>query len=482
MSTTVATPALLAGLRPAFALNLASAVGGNLTRLGLSLLLARLLMPAELGLASIAMALIGIAQLLRELGISSYLQREPVLDAPRFGACLGLLVVSTVLLGLLLFAAAGPLALHFGQPGLRPLLQVLLLGFVLTPFSLVMSALMLRELAAARIAAVSRLGTLAHALTALGLAAAGCGAMSLAWAYVVNIVVCSLAYWPLRPGGLAWQPRWTGWRPVLRFGLGALVGNGLDGMNNALPDLLLGRLGSVQQVGLLGRANALVGLFNSLLGTAINFGALRGLADLHHRQVALAPALLRATALLTCLAWPLLALTALFGEPLLVLLYGRPWRDSAAAIPPLAATVALGLLFHYPGLALAAIGRPLLAAAPLALILCVRLVLVVLCFDGRLAGFAWLLLGAALAAMPLQLLLIARGLRQPLTPWFACAARSLLPCAAAVAAVALLRGRMPLVPVLAAAFFIWLLALRLLRHALLDEFLQLLRLRSTIRK
>jgi O-antigen/teichoic acid export membrane protein len=238
--------------------------------LGVSLLLARLMMPAELGLVAIGLALMGVAQVVRDCGVSAYLQRAPALDQGRFGSCLGVMYGSTALLSLLLLAAGGPLARHFGEPALQPLLDVLLLGFAVSPFSQVMSALMQRDLAAARIAYVSRIGSLAHAATGLGLAALGCGAMSLAWAYVVNILVCSWASWPMRPAGLAWRPSRRGWRPLLHFGLGSLLGSGLGGLNSALPELMLGRMGSVQQVGFLGRANAVVNLFNSLTGPAVN--------------------------------------------------------------------------------------------------------------------------------------------------------------------------------------------------------------------
>lgn len=471
------------GFRTAFLINLASAAGGSLVRFGVSLLLARLLVPAELGLVAIALALVGVAQVLRDLGVGAYLQREPELDDARFASCLGVLCGATALGALLLVTAAVPLARHFAQPGLLPLLGVLLLGFVLQPFSLVMSALLQRELAAGAIAQVSRLGGLAHALTALGLAALGCGALSLAWAQVVNIVVCSLAYARLWPPQRAWRPSLRGWSPVLRFGRGALLNSGLAGVNAALPDLLLGQLGSVHQVGLLGRASAVVQLFHTLAGPAIDFGMLRRLADLHHREAALAPLLQRATALLTGVGWPVLGLIALFHTELVALLYGPVWRDSAAAIPPLAATAALGLAFHYGNVALAAIGRPHLAALPLAVSLLARCGLAWLCYDGRLVSLAWALLGAALVTLPVQALLASRCLGWRLRDGLTLVACSLLPCLVCLGSAAAVQGTLSAPLVLGVAVLAWGGALCIVRHALVDELRQWgLRLRSTMRK
>jgi hypothetical protein len=109
-----------------------------------------------------------------------------------------------------------------------------------------------------------------------------------------------------------------------------------------------------------------------------------------------------------------------------------------------------------------------------------RLALTALCFDGRLVTFAWILLGAAFAALPVHVLLLVRGLGLSPGTLMRTAARSLLPCLAAVGTAALLRDA-PLAG-LAAAVVAWLVALRLVRHALWDELHQLLRLRSTIRK
>jgi O-antigen/teichoic acid export membrane protein len=476
--STISPP--LGGTRGAFLINLASAAGGQVTGFVVSLVLARLMMPAELGLVAIGLALVGIAYVVRDFGVSAWLQRAPAVDQPTFSSCLGLLLASTILLTLLLLAGSGPLARHFGQPALQPLLAVLLLGFALSPVSVVLSALLQRELNAARIAYVSRLGSAAHALTAVGLAALGCGAKSLAWAYVASIVVCNGAFWQRRPAGLAWRPSWQGWRPLLHFGLGSLMGSGLASLNNALPELLLGRLGSVQQVGLLGRANGVVNLFNALTAPAVNFGALRNLSELHHRRASMAPLLDRATGLLTGIAWPVLALIALFHDNVVLLLYGRNWLESASALPALAAAAALGLAFNFCGVALAAIGRPHLATAPVLVTLLARVGLAALFFDGRLATFAWILLGAALVAMPVQVLLLVRSLGASPGALLRTAVRSLLPCLAAVGAAALLRDDAP--AALAAAVPAWLLALRFVRHPLWDELQLLLRLRSTIRK
>lgn len=450
--------------------NLVSSIGETGMRFLLGLALARLLLPAELGLFALAMAVFGIAQLLRDFGVSAYLQREPDLTPARFSACLGLLAFTTLLTTMALALLAEPLARWLDQPGLAPLLRVLALGLPLSAFGSVMAALQLRELAAARIARVSWLGVLTQALVAVALCADGVGAMGLAWAQLAATVACGLAYAGMRPAGLSWLPARLGWGEVLGFGGASLLSNGAASLNGLLPDLLLGRLGGAHQLGLFGRAQAAVSLLQTVAGRALNFGALPLLADRHARALALEPALRRSTALLTGLGWPLLALTVAYREPLVGLLYGPAWSDCVPAVPPLALAAALGLVFTQLGVALAAVGRPELAAGPVAVTLVARVGLGLAWFDGSLASFAWAMCAAACVALPLQLWLAARYLGQ--------APRALLAAlgGSAVAGLAVLVTPLTLVPIA------WLAALRWRRHPLLDELRQLARRRMTSRK
>ena len=464
------------GMRRAFALNFLSEAGATLVQFFVSLAMARLLSPAQLGLYAIAAVFANVGHVLRDGGVAGWLQREQDLTLEKIRRALGLACCTSWPVAVLLFLAAWPLGRAFGQPGLRPLLQVLALGFVFVPFSATMAALMHRELAAARIAYVSRVGTAAYALTGPGLAWAGCGAMSLAWAHLATIVACCAAYLPLRPSGL--RPSFGRLPGMARFGTASLLTNTLGALNGALPELLLGKLGSPAQVGLLGRAQAAVGLFSSLTGSALNFGSLSRLARVHQRNESLAAVLNRSAALLTGVAWPLLALIALLGRELVQVMFGPAWLGSVPAIPALAGMAAIGISFNFSALGLTAVGRPDLAAWPLALTALLRIGAALLAFTGGAAQFAALLLAAALVVVPLQLLLNARHLGQSAASMGRALWPSLLVTAASVLPVLALRAwGLPL------ALLAWYLTLKLSGHPLGAEVDQLLsRLRSTIRK
>jgi O-antigen/teichoic acid export membrane protein len=229
--------------------------------------------------------------------------------------------------------------------------------------------------------------------------------MSLAWANLANLVATGLLFIPMRPAGLPWLPGFQRWRRVVKFGMGAMLTNAMNALNAALPDLLLGKLGSAHQVGLVSRANSTVSIFTYIAGGAINFGSLAYIARTHHQGESLVPVLTRGASLLTGVGWPALALTSLLGYELVDVLYGANWLECVPAIAPLALAAGVGLWFNYSGMALIAINRPYLAALPVAAAILARIFLATSFFSGDIASFAWVLLAATGFTIPCQLYL-----------------------------------------------------------------------------
>jgi O-antigen/teichoic acid export membrane protein len=361
---------------------------------------------------------------------------------------------------------------------MAPVMRVLALGFFVIPFGSITNSLLIRTFAADKQAVVAAAGTLTYCAACLTLAGLGFGTMSLAWANLISIIVTALALAPMRPRGTPWLPAWTHWRDIAHFGLGTLVVNCTDAINNAVPDLLLGKMGNARLVGLLSRANSTVSIFSYVAGSTVTYGAVSYLSQIHHRGESLAPVVARATALLTGVGWPAFACTALLGSDIVLALYGPRWLASVPAILPLTVAAAVGMLFHYTPSVLMALGRPYLGALPVLVMLGCRLGLGYLLYDGTLASFGWAICLATVAAAPVMLVqqrryVGLRGLVRALAP-------STLVTLACVAACAALQDVLPIAPgmprllaMAAPLILVWYGALRLTRHVLVGEIHQL---------
>ncbi|RCW76544.1 oligosaccharide flippase family protein [Pseudorhodoferax soli] len=469
----------MGSFRKALLINFASSSGATVVQFAVSIVLARLLTPEEVGVYSITIVLVNIAHVFREFGVSAYLQREKDLTREKIRSAMGVAYTTTWFIAALIFCSSGYVADYYGYPTVQPVMQVLALSFLFIPFSSIVLALLVRNYDATKIAWATGCGTLAYATTCLGLAYSGFGTMSLAWANLANILATGLAYLPMRPRDLPWRPSLKNSREVAKFGGGALLANLIKNFNLALPDLLLGKLGGAQQVGLVSRANSTVNIFLYVAGSAINFGSQAYLAKAYHEKQPLAPMLNRSASLITGIGWPILTATAILGSEIVTTLYGSAWIDAVPAIAPLSIAAAIGLIFHYNSAAFNAIGRPYLSAVPLLITAAARIGLALVFYTGDLVSFAWVLMWASVVTLPVWVLMQKR--------YFGCGlvdyVRTLMPSAVAavvcgVSCILMLyvADRMavtqPLLRILMAGplcLIVWLVCLKILSHPLAGE-------------
>lgn len=467
----------MADLRRSLIINFFSSSGAAFMRFVVSVLLARILSPSEIGVYSMTVVFVNLAHVFRDFGVSTYLQREPELTPDKIRSATGVVFSTSWVIATALFLSSESIGRWFQEPEIIPVMKVLSIGFLLIPFGSITAALLAREFAAEKQAIVNAVGTTSFCVSCVVLAKLGHGSMSLAYANLINITACALCYIPLRPKGMPWMPAFGHWRSVTNFGLGSLLSSCMDAVNNAIPDVLLGKLGNARQVGLLSRANSTVTIFTHVAGSTVSYGAVRYLAQAHHRGDSLVPVLTRATSLLTGVGWTALALTTVLGKDIVLALYGPAWLECVPAILPLSLAAAVSMIFHYVPFAVTAIGRPYLSAVPVATTLLSRIGFAVLLFDGTLAGFGWVLCLATLAAAPVVLIQQQRyfgfgamALLRALLPSFFVTAGTA--AVAALLALLLPSTLAPLVrlllmfPVLALA---WYLLLRASNHAMLDE-------------
>jgi O-antigen/teichoic acid export membrane protein len=390
----------MANLRRSLIINFFSTSGAKVLQFIVSILLARILSPSEIGIYSMTIVFVNFAQVFRDFGVTNYLQREQDLDNDKIRSATGVVFTTSWVIAAVLFGASGWLGTWFKEPGIVPVMRVLALGFVFIPFGTVTGALLHRNFDAEKQAIVHAAGTISFCASTLILGKLGFGAMAMAYGNLINILACGIAYVPLRPKGMPWMPGLRHWRSVAHFGVGSLLSNCAVALNNSIPDILLGKLGTARHVGLFSRANSTVSIFSYVAGSTMNYGAIPYLSQTWHRGESLAPILARSTLLLTGVGWTALALTAVLGPDIVVALYGAKWLECVPAILPLVLAAVVTLAFNYIPMAVTAIGRPYLSAFPVVVTLGTRILFGVLLFDGSLSGFGWALFFATIASAP----------------------------------------------------------------------------------
>ena len=373
-------------------------VGGRYLTLALQLLafvvLARLLTPEDVGLYSVAAALIGLTQVLREFGVGTYLIQEKELTPARIRTAFTLSLLFSATLCLAVLVLARPIADFYREPRLEAVTRVLALSFLLIPFGSTALAILNRDMRFKALFWISTSSAVLSQLAALGFAALGFGYWSLVWSSLVATGVSVTGAAIAARGGLLHKPTLGEWRRVLNFGSQLVAGRIVSELSLSFNDLVVGRVLGLAEVGILSRAQGVMNLAHRDFLNAIRNVALPAFAKAHREgsDVDLLHAKFVANA--AAFAWPFYGLLALFPLEALRLLFGPQWDAAAPLVPVFCAAGALAVLWSFASSALTACGhigtttRIELAIQP------IRLGLLAACayLFPRLEAFAWALL------------------------------------------------------------------------------------------
>lgn len=390
-------------LRSSLFITFLSSNGATVVHLLVTVVLARLLTPSEVGVFSITAVLVGIAHIFRDFGVSSYLQREKELTREKVASAFGVMIATSWVIALLIYLLAATAATFYREKGVESVMQVLALGFLFIPFGSITNTLLTRDYRAREQAYVMVVGTTVYATTAIVLAYAGFGYMAMAWANLANIIASGLAFIPFRPKVAPWLPSLRGWRSVLNFGGGAVLGNSLNMANNAIPDLVLGKLSGAHDVGIMSRATSTTNMISQLLGPTVNYAALPYLSRIHHSKQSMSDPMTRAVMYMTGIIWPAISLIYLNSTDIVLVLYGPQWLESAVMVKIICMAAAVSTCFSFTSSAYMAIGRPYLTSIPTTALIALKACFIVSIYDGSLVSFGYALAIATVVNVPLQL-------------------------------------------------------------------------------
>jgi lipopolysaccharide exporter len=167
-----------------------------------TVVLARLLTPAEFGLAGLAVVFVAFAEYVTDLGVAQalvYFERDERLQDGAVALCAA---TGAVLAGAGLLAAPW-VAAFFGAAEVEPMFRVLSAAMLVSALRQVPVALLRRELAFRRVLLTELSRAAVQGVVSIALAATGAGAWAIVWGYVAGGAVCTVAAWVLcdyRPG------------------------------------------------------------------------------------------------------------------------------------------------------------------------------------------------------------------------------------------------------------------------------------------
>ena len=337
-----------------------SGLNAVVLRLGsfvMGIVVARILDPTDFGIFAVALTVYGIVVNLSELGVSAALIREPKdvdeLAPTVFTIALG----SSSLLGLAMFVTAPMLAEMLGSAAAAPTLRVLSLTVVLSGFTALPHALLVRRFQQEKRFFIDGASFLVANGLLIVLALNGSGAMALAWSRVLGLVVEAILLFIVVPDRYLPGFKKKVARQLLRFGL-PLTGASIVGFLIGNSDyVIVGHSLGATSLGLYLLAYNIAGWPISVLTGIVGGVAMPTFARVQHDAKRLSHSAANALSLLASIAFPVSALLFALAEPLVICVYGSKWSGAVIALRALALFGALRVPIDLFNSVLTASGR-----------------------------------------------------------------------------------------------------------------------------
>jgi PST family polysaccharide transporter len=304
----------------------------RLARLVTIIVLARLLLPVDFGIAAAALTAYELVRILGANGTALLIARAGAEDVERASMTAWRVGSAAAILMMTLLVAAGiGLSAYMERADLVPLALILAASLLGQPLADVLYGRLLRAEQARTLAAASAAGILAESIASIALAVAGAGALAVVLPKLLAVPVYLAALrradrW--RPSGTAGLP----WREVASFSLPLLGAEAVSILRQHLDKVLVGAALGVEWLGVYSFA------YNAGIGLALSFtAALAASLYPHFAAAAADPAEMAArySAALRRTVAPMTLLLVLQAAAALVyvpLVFGERWAASATLV------------------------------------------------------------------------------------------------------------------------------------------------------
>jgi len=326
--------------------------------LGVGILMARILTPEDFGVVAVAMVVWQMIALLGQMGLSAKLiqQKDNIPEYANATFWLNLLVNTAIAI---LAVIASPFAAGFyDNPAIKPIVQVLAAGFILSAFGNTHFTLLQKKMAF-KILSILDFGlTLLRISFAVLMVLGGFGFWSLILPELFVKPVRMIALWKLEP----WRPRFNlsfvHWRDIFKFGKFVFGTTIIRYLNINGDFLIIGKVLGAASLGLYkfgyGLANwpveNIVWIFGRVMFPAF--------AHLQHNIKEMQRLYIRVAETLSIVSFPLLLGLFALADILIPAVYGNKWMPAVLPLKIIIAFTTVRSIATLGGQILMALGQP----------------------------------------------------------------------------------------------------------------------------
>ncbi|MDQ3609600.1 MAG: lipopolysaccharide biosynthesis protein [Actinomycetota bacterium] len=377
------------------------AYGGNkFLTVATTLVLARLLVPEDFGLAALAWMAMVLFTLFRDLGVGGVLIMDQELDEHAKGTIFTL-VLTTGVVATTLAAAVSPVAATvFEEPRLTLVLVVLSSTMLISSPGWFYEALMQRELEFRKRFWATTMQSLVYLPVAVSLAALGAGVWSLIVGQIAGTIVYTVAFVVLAPYRVRPAFGTTSARRTLRLGRGFIFQGGLDFLRGNADTIAISRVLGTAPLGLYSLAYNLSNVPSRGIADPLARVTFPAFARMRGRGEDVGPSFLSGLQLVALVTCPLGVVLSGVADPFVRAVLGEKWVAMTGALAVLGIWAAARSIEVTMSWLLNSVGRADLLAGISGVVLLVAAPMFFVAAElGGIEAVAWVAVGDMVASL-----------------------------------------------------------------------------------
>lgn len=323
----------------------------------ITLVVIRLLTPADYGLLAMATVFVAFLAMFSELGLGAAVVQKADVDELLLRRIFGVILIIHFSLAALLMLSAPLIGAFYDEPRVIPVIRVLSLQFVLAGFAVIPDAQLQRRMEFRNRSLLDLSGAIVASFTTLAMAFSGAGVWALVAGSILNQIVKTI--------GTNWlSPFWhwpdfsvKGLRSLLRFG-GHISAAQVFWMFYSQVDMLIcAKLLGKEVLGFYSVAMHLASLPSQRISGLVNQVAFPTFSRMQHDLPKVGANVLLGVRILSFFAFPVLWGMSSIAPEMVEVMLGAKWATSVVPLQVLALIIPLRLVANFVQVAIQGVGR-----------------------------------------------------------------------------------------------------------------------------
>ena len=293
-----------------------------------SIVLARLLSPADFGLVSMAMVFVYFTQTFMDFGLTSAViqKKDPTETQINTVFYISLILATCLMLLMIVFAPA--IGRYYDNPEVGRIARFVSYSFVIHALTGLQRALMSKRLEIKILSVVNIAGAIVQGASGILLAVKGFGAWSIVYSAFLGNITATIILWFKS----SWRPKWLfnlhEIKDMFFFGFKMFLAGFLNAIYAKIDEMIIGKIFNPATLGYYYRSKSFNNLIVSYSSEGLNSIFFPVISHLQNDLEKVNKVVLKSLETISFLVFALTGLLYLDAEPLIVILFGSKWLPS----------------------------------------------------------------------------------------------------------------------------------------------------------